>query len=64
MRARLQVYKALSAFRHRENGVTEENTSDIARIPARSNTFSRLWGNHQRREAGDHHEPGTRDIRA
>lgn len=34
MRARLQVYRALSAFRHRENGMTEENTSDIARIPA------------------------------
>ena len=34
MRARLQVYRALSAFRHRENGVAEENTADIAAIPA------------------------------
>lgn len=34
MRARLQVYKALSAFRHRENGVAEENTNDAAKIPA------------------------------
>jgi hypothetical protein len=34
MRARLQVYRALSEFRHRENGVAEENTADIAQIPA------------------------------
>lgn len=34
MRARLQVYRALSAFRHRENGIAEENTGDFAQIPA------------------------------
>ena len=34
MRARLQVYRALSAFRHQENGVREENPSDVAVIPA------------------------------
>ena len=34
MRARLQVYRALSAFRHRENGIAEENTADFAQIPA------------------------------
>jgi hypothetical protein len=34
MRARLQVYRALSAFRHRENGVAEEDTPSIDRIPA------------------------------
>ena len=34
MRARLQVYQALSEFRHRENGVREENPSDIKAIPA------------------------------
>ena len=34
MRARLQVYKALSDFRHRENGVQAENTASIDRIPA------------------------------
>lgn len=34
MRARLQVYKALSNFRHRENGVAAENTASIDRIPA------------------------------
>ncbi len=34
MRARLQVYQALSAFRHRENGVAEANTSSIEDIPA------------------------------
>lgn len=34
MRARLQVYRALSAFRHRENGITEENIADITAIPA------------------------------
>jgi hypothetical protein len=34
MRARLQVYEALSAFRHRQNGVAEEDTARIDRIPA------------------------------
>ncbi|MGI3901215.1 MAG: catalase family protein [Janthinobacterium lividum] len=34
MRARLQVYRALSAFRHTENGMREENPSDVAAIPA------------------------------
>ena len=34
MRARLQVYRALSAFRHRENGVAEANTASIDDIPA------------------------------
>ena len=34
MRARLQVYAALSAFRHRENGIGEEDTTDISAIPA------------------------------
>ena len=34
MRARLQVYAALSAFRHRENGIREEDTGDISSIPA------------------------------
>jgi hypothetical protein len=34
MRARLQVYRALSDFRHRENGVAAENTADVAAIPA------------------------------
>lgn len=34
MRARLQVYRALSAFRHRENGVAAEDTAGIDRIPA------------------------------
>jgi hypothetical protein len=34
MRARLQVYKALSDFRHRENGTTSENTASIDQIPA------------------------------
>jgi len=34
MRARLQVYRALSAFRHRENGVDEQNTASIEQIPA------------------------------
>ena len=34
MRARLQVYRALSEFRHRENGIAEENTAGIAQIPA------------------------------
>ena len=34
MRARLQVYEALSAFRHRENGVAEAHPSHISEIPA------------------------------
>jgi hypothetical protein len=34
MRARLQVYQALSAFRHRENGVAEADTASIEEIPA------------------------------
>jgi hypothetical protein len=34
MRARLQVYRALSAFRHRENGTVEANTACIEDIPA------------------------------
>ncbi len=34
MRARLQVYQALSAFRHAENGVEEESPSDVSAIPA------------------------------
>ena len=34
MRARLQVYAALSAFRHRENGVAEVEPAGIDRIPA------------------------------
>ncbi len=34
MRARLQVYKALSDFRHRETGIGAQNTASIARIPA------------------------------
>ena len=34
MRARLQVYKALSAFRHRENGVAEVNPAGVDQIPA------------------------------
>ena len=34
MRARLQVYQALSAFRHRQNNVAEENTAGIEQIPA------------------------------
>ena len=34
MRARLQVYKALSDIRHRVNGVTAEDTAGIDRIPA------------------------------
>lgn len=33
MRARLQVYQALSAFRHRENGISEANTARIEDIP-------------------------------
>ncbi|WP_174292343.1 catalase family protein [Sphingomonas bacterium] len=34
MRARLQVYQALSDFRHRENGIAPANTASIAAIPA------------------------------
>ena len=34
MRARLQVYQALSAFRHRENGTKAENPNDIGQVPA------------------------------
>ena len=34
MRARLQVYQALSAFRHRENGVASEDTTQIEQIPS------------------------------
>ena len=34
MRARLQVYKALSDFRHRENGTPAANTVSIEEIPA------------------------------
>lgn len=33
MRARLQVYQALSAFRHHENSIVEANTSRIQDIP-------------------------------
>lgn len=34
MRARLQVYRALSAFRHRENGIEEAAPTGIDQIPA------------------------------
>jgi len=34
MRARLRVYKALSDFRHRENGIVAANTARIEDIPA------------------------------
>ena len=34
MRARLQVYQALSAFRHRENGIAERDVASIEEIPA------------------------------
>ena len=34
MRARLQVYKALSDFRHRENGIPAADTATIEAIPA------------------------------
>ena len=34
MRARLQVYKALSDFRHRENGIPEANPASADDIPA------------------------------
>ena len=34
MRARLQVYRALAAFRQHENGVTPARQADIAEVPA------------------------------
>lgn len=34
MRARLQVYKALSDFRHKENGVASQNVAKVEDIPA------------------------------
>jgi hypothetical protein len=34
MRARLQVYRALSNFRHRENGIPERNPASVDAIPA------------------------------
>ena len=34
MRARLQVYRALSDFRHRENGIAARNIADPAEIPS------------------------------
>ncbi len=34
MRARMQVYQALSDFRHRENGIAAANTATIQDIPA------------------------------
>ena len=34
MRARLKVYEALSAFRHKRNGVAFEEPQSIAQIPA------------------------------
>ncbi len=34
MRARMQVYQALSDFRHRENGIRAANTASITDIPA------------------------------
>ncbi len=34
MRARLQVHRLLSEFRHRENGVTEHPPTGIDVIPA------------------------------
>jgi hypothetical protein len=34
MRARMQVYQALSDFRHRENGIAAANTRNIQDIPA------------------------------
>ena len=34
MRARLQVYKALSEFRHRETGVAEAHPASIEQVPA------------------------------
>lgn len=34
MRARLQVYEALSAFRHRENSIQEQHPTAIEQVPA------------------------------
>ncbi len=34
MRARLQVYQALSEFRHSENGIPEESPATIEAVPA------------------------------
>ena len=34
MRARLQVYAALSNFRHRENGVSAQEPTAVEQIPA------------------------------
>jgi len=34
MRGRLQIYRALSDFRSRENGIAAETISDIEQIPA------------------------------
>jgi len=34
MRARMQVYRALSDFRHRETGIAAANTATITDIPA------------------------------
>ena len=34
MRARLQVYAALSNFRHRENGVAAQEPTAVEQIPA------------------------------
>jgi hypothetical protein len=34
MRARLQLYRALAALCHRENGISEKNTAGITAIPA------------------------------
>ena len=34
MRARLQVYQALSDFRHRENGIQAQNPTSVDEIPA------------------------------
>ena len=34
MRARMQVYQALSDFRHRETGIAAANTATIQDIPA------------------------------
>ncbi|SFN83772.1 catalase family protein [Sphingomonas sp. OK281] len=34
MRARMQVYRALSDFRHRETGIVAANTASVADIPA------------------------------
>lgn len=34
MRARLQVYQALSEFRHRQNGITALSTAQVSKVPA------------------------------